>query len=203
VPPLPFRRYLTTTCCVPVNHPALEMDCYERRDVEISASACKETNPEDCLRTYHLYHPSIICGNVPGGNDEPPGSSPVAIHKADVGTLPLVFAIHCFGCPAESMESLVAHAGNSNVVLVIPEGLHSSFNSVHCCGYALENNVVDVGFVKYVQSTLYDEYSFLQEDFSYAVGWSNGGFMVMHAASLFRAISPISGYLHEIDPAVT
>ena len=31
----------------------------------------------------------------------------------------------------------------------------------------------------------------------------HSGFMVTHAASLFRAISPISGYLPEIDPAVT
>lgn len=176
------------------------MECYERRDVELPTSACKEE--ADCRRTYHLYHPSIICGNVPDRNDELPDSHPMPTEKLDGGTLPLVFAIHCAGCTAKQMKSLVAHADNSNVVLVIPEGLQRSFNAAHCCGYALEKDVDDVGFFKYIQSTLNDQYSFIQ-DYSYAVGWSNGGFMAMHAASLFRAISPISGYLPEIDPAVT
>jgi len=33
--------------------------------------------------------------------------------------------------------------------------------------------------------------------------YCHSGFMVMHAASLFRSISPISGYLTDVDPAVT
>lgn len=43
-------------------------------------------------------------------------------------------------------------------------------------------------------------YEFVNSEYSYAVGWSNGGFLVMHAASLFRSISPISGHVYDIDP---
>mmetsp|Transcript_2556 Transcript_2556/g.3766 ORF Transcript_2556/g.3766 Transcript_2556/m.3766 type:complete len:378 (+) Transcript_2556:442-1575(+) len=50
---------------------------------------------------------------------------------------------------------------------------------------------------------LSEEYSFVDSDYSYAVGWSNGGFLVMQAASLFRSISPISGFQYDIDPSVT
>lgn len=120
-----------------------------------------------------------------------------------VGTLPLVFGIHCFGCTTASISTFIEHANAHNVVLVLPQGIQNSFNARHCCGYALANEIDDVGFLKYIQSTLSDEYEFVQSDFSYAVGWSNGGFMVMHAASLFRSISPISGYIPEIDQSLT
>ena len=160
------------------------MDCSERRDIEIPD--CKEANPDDCHRTFHLYLPSIICddgsgkrrglqhttSDTPVGNDE---QLPDSISIESVGTLPLVFAIHCLGCTGESINTFIAHADNSNVVLVIPEGIQHSFNARNCCGYALEKDIDDVGFLKYIQSTLSDEYSFIQSDFSYAVGWSNGG----------------------------
>eukprot|EP00584_Thalassiosira_punctigera_P016517 CAMPEP_0172551704 /NCGR_PEP_ID=MMETSP1067-20121228/40206_1 /TAXON_ID=265564 ORGANISM="Thalassiosira punctigera, Strain Tpunct2005C2" /NCGR_SAMPLE_ID=MMETSP1067 /ASSEMBLY_ACC=CAM_ASM_000444 /LENGTH=501 /DNA_ID=CAMNT_0013339517 /DNA_START=103 /DNA_END=1608 /DNA_ORIENTATION=+ len=184
------------------------MECNQKRDVEIPD--CKEKNPGDCHRTFHLYLPRIICDNGSksrglkrtGDTTDSTDEQPVFTSVESVGTLPLVFAIHCFGCKAESINTFIAHADKSNAVLVIPEGLHSSFNARHCCGYAVENEIDDVGFLKNIQTSLSDEYPFIQSDYSYAVGWSNGGFMVMHAASLFRSISPISGYQYDIDPSV-
>lgn len=170
------------------------MGCSEVRDVEIPE--CKEKNPDDCHRTFHVFLPSLICGDgdsdsdgdggrlralrntssanvlAEGGSDSQP--DPSAIAEA-VGTLPLVFAIHCFGCNSASIDTFVEHADDSDVVLVIPEGLKSSFNALHCCGYALENDVDDVGFLEYIKTSLTDEYSFIDPEYSYAVGWSNGG----------------------------
>ncbi|KAL7533911.1 hypothetical protein ACHAXR_005522 [Thalassiosira sp. AJA248-18] len=187
-------------------------ECNERREIEIPD--CKEANPDDCNRAFHLYLPSILCGDGrdrhrrglqpddsprPGSDDE---NEAFPNSMESIGTLPLIFAIHCYGCTAAALTTFVDHANSHNAVLVLPEGLQSSFNARHCCGYALEKEIDDVGFLKHIQSTLSDEFSFIQSDYSYAVGWSNGGFLVMHAASLFRSISPISGHIYEIDPAL-
>lgn len=61
------------------------------------------------------------------------------------------------------------------MVLILPEGIQSSFNGKHCCGYALENGIDDVGYFKHLQTMLSDEYSFIKGKYSYGVGWSNGG----------------------------
>lgn len=208
------------------------MKCYEKRTIEIPD--CKEKNPDDCNRTLHLYLPDIICGGDGGGGhesrrrlgmndikdgtiDQDESSSVDGNNVVDggdfspdletIGTLPLVFGIHCLGCTAASIDTFVEHVNTNNVVLVLPEGLQNSFNAgvqSSCCGYALANEIDDIGFLKHLQSLLSEEYSFIQAvDYSYAVGWSNGGFMVMHAASLFRSISPISGHVYDIDPALT
>lgn len=162
--------------------------CSEKRDIEIPD--CKESNSDDCHRSFHLYLPSIICGDggsgrlrglqtadSADGNAPRGGSDDVALPETaeSIGTLPLVFGIHCFGCTAESIDTFVEYANSRNVVLVLPSGIQKSFNARHCCGYALENEVDDVGFLKYIQTMLSDEYSFIQSDYSYAVGWSNGG----------------------------
>jgi len=230
------------------------MECNKQWDIEIPD--CKETNPDDCHRTFHLYLPSIICDNaavvdtdtdgennngeggrwrkrrlqeIAKGDDEMLGgvnNDDNGHHQQQqqqqqqqqvlgeelsgepqpppevVGTLPLIFAVHCFGCTTKALHTFISHADDANAVLVLPEGIHNSFNAPSCCGYALDRGLDDVGFLKHVQSMLSEEYEFVNADFSYAVGWSNGGFLVMHAASLFKSIVPISGYTPNIDPAV-
>lgn len=173
-------------------------ECSQQRQVEIPD--CKEENPADCRRTFHLHLPSILCekrhersllssifhrlllGNGEGDDNNAPaaidGSSNTELPAKSIesiGTLPLVFAMHCYGCTANSVTTFVEHANHHNVVLVLPEGLQSSFNAKHCCGYALEKDIDDIGFLKYIQSSLSEEFSFVQSDYSYAVGWSNGG----------------------------
>lgn len=161
-----------------------------RRNITIPG--CRETNPDDCSRSYFLHLPSILCKQQ---NSSDAGDIPF-------DTLPLVFAIHCFGCPAMTMyNSFVQHTNEHNSVLVVPEGIKKSFNARYCCGYALENNVDDVGFISTIQSTLSEQYDFIHSRYTYATGWSNGGFMVMHASKLFRAIAPISGFIGDIDVA--
>lgn len=167
---------------------ALECDKLIQRDITISD--CKETNSDDCNRSYILYIPTIICNeqnNSPAGNRLPT-------------TLPSVFAIHCFGCSAMTMyTSFAQHANEHNLVLVAPEGIKNSWNARHCCGYALDNQLDDVGFLSNIQSALSNEFTFINPQFTYATGWSNGGFMVMHASELFRGIAPISGFIAGIE----
>jgi hypothetical protein len=155
--------------------------CEERRVIDIPD--CKEANPDDCRRYFHVFLPNIICddgggargGLIDRGDESPYGDAGSPDLVDSVGTLPLVFGIHCYGCTVASIILFVEHANSHNMVLVLPEGLHGSFNARHCCGYSLENDIDDVGFLEHVQSILSDEYSFVQSKFSYAVGWSNGG----------------------------
>ena len=88
---------------------ASRFKCYERRTVEVPD--CKERDPKDCNRTYHVYLPSIICGTNTNSNDEDEdrtleendvgrsaGESTDPPDLETIGTLPLVFGIHCLGC---------------------------------------------------------------------------------------------------------
>jgi len=136
----------------------------------------------DCDRQYYLYLPSAACDN-----------------STTIGTLPLVFAVHCLGCSAETMMHWTEIAEQYHFVLAMPEGLQSSFNAQHCCGYALEEKVDDVGFLQVIIHELEKEFSFVSSDLAYALGWSNGGYMVSYAARLFRAIAPISGYQVDLN----
>ena len=101
------------------------------------------------------------------------------------------------------MFTFAQHVDEYNAILVVPEGIQHSWNARYCCGYALSNNVDDIGFIAAIQSTLGEEYEFIQPQYTYATGWSNGGFMVMHASNLFRAIAPISGFIGDLDTEVT
>lgn len=85
--------------------------CLIKRSIDITP--CTEVQEDDCHRTFYLYLPYVVCktlqanANV-GVHDDGDGrgngsaldsglpSDPVG----DVGTLPLVFAVHCFGCSA-------------------------------------------------------------------------------------------------------
>jgi poly(3-hydroxybutyrate) depolymerase len=165
------------------------LECNKLIKRDITISDCEETNPDDCNRSYFLHFPTIICKEQ---NSSTAGDS--------LPTLPLVFAIHCFGCSAMTMfPSFIQHSNEHNFVLVVPEGIKNSWNARHCCGYALDKQLDDVGFISNIQSKLSNEYAFVKPQFTYATGWSNGGFMVMHASKLFRGIAPISGFIAGID----
>ena len=167
---------------------ALECDTLIKRDITISN--CREANPDDCSRSYLLHLPTIIC------NEQ--NSSIAGDHLPT--TLPLVFAIHCFGCSAMTMyTSFAQHANEHNLVLVAPEGVKNSWNARDCCGYALDNQLDDIGFLSNIQSALSNEFAFVKPQFTYATGWSNGGFLVMHASELFRGVAPISGFISGMD----
>lgn len=133
-------------------------------------------------RSYYQYLPTSLCGD----------------QADDVDTvLPLVFVVHCFGCTAENMLFWQQVAERYNFVMVVPQGIERSFNARYCCGKAMTDNVDDVGFFVTTIQSLSAKYTFVNKDVTYAVGWSNGGYMVTYAARLFRAIAPISGYQYD------
>jgi len=161
------------------------------RDFAMPTTGCPVA-AEDCQRRYMLYFPTSVCQ---GGFSV--ANSPLEVPSV---TLPLVFSIHCLGCSLESLQHWSEMAELYQFVWVNPEGIQRSFNAggESCCGYALEHGIDDVGFLKGIIEELSSQYSsFVSADWVYAMGWSNGGYLVSAATSLFRAIAPISGYVIE------
>lgn len=146
-------------------------------------------------RTYHLYIPPPLCSDTDGDDNEAsPGSNTI---PSD--TVPLVLALHCYGGTARTMMHLTKIADEYSFVMVIPEGMSSSWNSKYCCGYALDNDIDDVGFLsKIIHTVEGDTGGLVSRDATYGIGWSNGGYMVTYAAGLFRAIAPISGHIYNV-----
>ncbi|KAL7460892.1 hypothetical protein ACHAXS_003258 [Conticribra weissflogii] len=97
-----------------------------------------------------------------------------------------------------SMESFLPYAETHNFLLILPLGIQNSFNAGTCCGYAHQNQIHDVDFLVHLQKQLSSEFSFVESEFAYAVGHSNGAFLITYAMQqhphLFRAIAPIGGY---------
>jgi poly(3-hydroxybutyrate) depolymerase len=120
------------------------------------------------------------------------------------GSMPLVFALHCFGCGMDVMDYWQPIASEFQFALVIPEGLESSFNAGPCCGFAKQNNIDDVGFLASIIQTVTSLGLSSREVSSEAVfafGWSNGGYLATVAAPLFHAIAPVSGYVEKVVAA--
>jgi hypothetical protein len=165
-----------------------------------------------CVRRYMLYVPTIVCrhdhdhdhdddgnGNDHGrrNNNNSNNNDSGRVHGGGgtAGILPIWMAVHCLGCTPSTFYYLTDLAEAYGMILVIPEGLGRSFNAGRCCGYALHRNVNDVGFLENIMTTLEGRYpETVRRTFSYGMGWSNGGYLVTKAASLFRAVAPISGY---------
>jgi len=164
------------------------------RSISLESEYC--SNSEYCERSYVLYVPCITPSD----------------DATEVVRLPIVFSIHCLGCTWETMKHWIPIAEEYHFVLVLPEGIQRSFYAPHssCCGYALEKEIDDVGYFRGIihelttGGTSSEEERviltnttttiILSKDLVYGMGWSNGGYMVMVSATLFRAIAPISGY---------
>jgi poly(3-hydroxybutyrate) depolymerase len=140
---------------------------------------------DDCKRRYMMTLPPIAC-------DETVPSTTI---------LPVMFTIHCLGCSLDTLAYFSDLAIAHNFVWINPEGLQRSFHAGNaCCGYAMKQNVDDIGFFKQILEELRQIYSFISPQHVYAMGWSNGGYMASHAANLFQAIVPVSGYQIESLP---
>ncbi len=77
-----------------------------------------------------------------------------------------------------------------------------TFNAGICCGYAVKNNIDDVGFTKFIIEDL-SKFFNIDRKRVYAAGFSNGAFMVYRLAvelsDEIAAIAAVSGGLR-IDP---
>ena len=126
--------------------------------------------------------------------------------------LPLVVVLHGGGGSAESaakMTGFDAEADKEGFIVVYPEGTDRghpflslfgkpgflTWNAGSCCGYAQENNIDDVGFIRAVVAQVIKDNA-ADPKRVYATGISNGGMMAYRmaceASDVFAAIAPVS-----------
>jgi polyhydroxybutyrate depolymerase len=118
---------------------------------------------------------------------------------------PVVVVFHGGGGNPETMvnfSGLNDKADEAGFIAVYPYGTGRlpnrllTFNGGNCCGYAMDNNIDDVGFTR---AMLDDLASVANVDANrvYATGMSNGGIMAYRVASeladRFAAIAPVGG----------
>src|SRR6202142_2908971 len=139
-------------------------------------------------RTYVLHIPSSYDGNQP---------------------VPLVFDFH--GGLGNALTQIRTSnfeplAEQKDFIVVYPNGTGLlgdkllTWNGGTCCGYAVNHNIDDVGFVRAIVAELESNYK-IDPKRIYATGLSNGGIMSQRlacdASDLFAAIGPVSGTLND------
>ena len=117
--------------------------------------------------------------------------------------VPLVLVLHGGGGNgknAEDMTGFTKKAVLEKFIVVYPEGTGllerrlRTWNAGHCCGYAMEKNVDDVGFINALLDRLIADYP-VDPGRVYVTGMSNGGMLThrLGAELSFRiaAIAPV------------
>jgi len=126
---------------------------------------------------------------------------------SDNGLVPLVLVLHGGGGNAgnaERMTGFTDKAGREGFIVAYPEGTGRrnnrflTWNAGHCCGYAMDKRVDDVGFISALIDKLIESYP-VDPKRVYATGMSNGGMMThrlgIELSSRFAAIAPVAGTL--------
>ena len=130
--------------------------------------------------------------------------------------LPLVLVLHGGGgnaASAEAMTGFTAKAASEGFIVVYPEGSGRlkdrllTWNAGHCCAYAMQRRVDDVGFVNALLDQLIKDYP-VDPRRIYATGMSNGAMMShrlgRELSGRFAAIAPVMGALfgdEQLPPA--
>jgi len=127
---------------------------------------------------------------------------------ADTRAFPLVIVLHGGGGNAASaakMTGLSALGDKANFIVVYPDGTGRlddrllTWNAGNCCGYALDNQVDDAGFIRALIEKLARDYP-IDARRVYATGISNGGMMAYRLAcelsDQIAAIAPVAGALN-------
>lgn len=144
-------------------------------------------------RTYRLYIPTIYVVEKPK-------------------SVPLVIVLHGDGGNAKNAARVTGFSQKANTegfIVVYPNGtgwigrnIFLTWNSGNCCGYALENNIDDVGFIKALIEKLEHELPVDQKRI-YVTGISNGAMMSYRLAcelsDKIAAIGPVAGALNVKD----
>jgi len=119
--------------------------------------------------------------------------------------LPLVIMLHGGGGNAENaarMTGLSSKADKEGFIVVYPNGTGQlksgllTWNAGHCCGYAFEKKVDDVGFIKTLIERLQRQFD-IDSKRIYATGMSNGAMMAYQLgcklSDMIAAIALIAG----------
>jgi polyhydroxybutyrate depolymerase len=131
---------------------------------------------------------------------------PGELPKGD-GRLPLVLVLHGGGGNADNAEKMTGFtdkARTEGFIVVYPEGTGRrkdkllTWNAGHCCGFAMDHRVDDVGFISALIDKLIESYP-VDPTRIYATGMSNGGMMThrlgIELSNRFAAIAPVVGTL--------
>jgi polyhydroxybutyrate depolymerase len=131
------------------------------------------------------------------------------------GPLPLVVALHGgagTGAGMAEMSQFDVYADLKGFIVVYPDGTdkprpvremvgkqgYLTWNSGHCCAYAHDHDVDDVGFIRAVVAEVEKEHA-VDPKRVYATGISNGAMMsyrlACEASDLFAAIAPVAGII--------
>jgi polyhydroxybutyrate depolymerase len=119
------------------------------------------------------------------------------------GPLPLVLVLHGGGGNAENAEQMTGFtekARKEGFIVVYPDGSGRfrnkllTWNAGHCCGYAMERDADDVGFVRALIDKLIESHP-VDPRRIYATGMSNGGMMAhrlgRELSDRLAAIAPV------------
>lgn len=121
-------------------------------------------------------------------------------------SMPLVIAMHGGFGTSENMAQMsrlnekADTASEGSFIVVYPQGLGiiPTWNGGTCCGYAMNNDIDDVGFISALIDTLAANYA-VDTRGVYATGMSNGGIMshrlACESADKIAAIAPVAGVL--------
>ena len=123
----------------------------------------------------------------------------------DSKSFPLVIALHGGGGNSKNMMEKTGFnnlADEKGFIVVYPDGTGRfknrllTWNAGYCCGYALENNVDDVGFIRTLIEKLQNNFN-IDPKRIYITGHSNGGMMTYRLGAelsdIFAAIAPVAG----------
>ncbi|HYW55855.1 MAG TPA: PHB depolymerase family esterase [Polaromonas sp.] len=126
--------------------------------------------------------------------------------------LPLVFVLHGGAgdaANAEAMTGFTGKAAREGFIVVYPEGSSRfrgrllTWNAGHCCGYAMQKQVDDVGFINALLDRMLKDYP-VDARRIYATGMSNGAMMShrlgRELAHRFAAIAPVVGAVFGDEP---
>lgn len=126
---------------------------------------------------------------------------------------PLVIMLHGGGGFAENANKMTGwsdKAAREGFIVAYPEGTGKfkdklfTWNSLHCCGYAMKNSIDDVGFISTLIDTLITTHR-VDPRRVYVTGLSNGGMMahIVGAAlpDKVAAIAPVISGLRGDEPA--
>ena len=128
-------------------------------------------------------------------------------------SVPVVLVLHGGGGNAENAEKMTGFTRlveKERIIVVYPEGTSKrafvrllTWNAGHCCGYAMENRVDDVGFISALLDTLNAHYP-VDPSRIYVTGMSNGAMMShrlgRELSSRIAGIAPVVGALFGDEP---
>ena len=119
--------------------------------------------------------------------------------------MPLIVVLHGGGGNAKNIEDATGFsekADEEGFIVVYPDGSGRfdryllTWNNGFCCGYALKNNIDDVGFIRALIGYLQEKYA-IKRNMIYVTGISNGGMMSYRLGAelsdIVAAIAPVAG----------